>query len=127
MKKFIAQNWYKLMTGSSLVMASFGFMVYSIIPATAKNLHSIPNSNYNVIPVNSDGTISVKLSDEQLNKIIPKNEDGSINIKLSKQQLQALIPNAVQEIDIREIDGYPVWAGDVGDGSGKALLGVGNP
>lgn len=64
MKKFITANWYKLLIGSSLLMASFGFMVHSLTPANAKS--------WNGVPVNADGTISVKLSDEQLNKIIPK-------------------------------------------------------
>jgi hypothetical protein len=39
------------------------------------------NSNYRLVPTNADGSINVKLSDEQLNKIIPKNEDGSINVR----------------------------------------------
>jgi len=36
MKKFIAQNWYKLMIGTSLLMASFGFMIRSVTPAVAQ-------------------------------------------------------------------------------------------
>lgn len=123
MKDFITQNWYKLMIGSSLLMASFGFMVYSVSPAIANDTNSqLRNSNYRLIPVNDDGSISVKLSDEQLNKIVPKNEDGSINIKLSKQQLSALTQNAVQDINVKNIGGWPVWAGD--EGGGKVSLGV---
>jgi hypothetical protein len=37
MKNFISENWYKLMIGSSLMMASFGFMVNSISPAMANS------------------------------------------------------------------------------------------
>jgi hypothetical protein len=37
MKKFVSENWYKLMIGSSLLMASFGFMVHSITPVKAEN------------------------------------------------------------------------------------------
>ena len=33
MKKFVKENWYKLMIGSSMMMASFGFMIYAISPA----------------------------------------------------------------------------------------------
>ena len=33
MKTFVKENWYKLMVGSSLLMASFGFMIYAISPA----------------------------------------------------------------------------------------------
>jgi hypothetical protein len=44
MKNFVKQNWYKLMVGSSLLMASFGFMVYSISPAYSRNKIQIPLS-----------------------------------------------------------------------------------
>ena len=33
MRTFVKENWYKLMVGSSMVMASFGFMVYAVSPA----------------------------------------------------------------------------------------------
>jgi len=33
MKNFVKENWYKLMVGSSMMMASFGFMIYAISPA----------------------------------------------------------------------------------------------
>ena len=83
MKKFVSENWYKLMIGSSLLMASFGFMVHSVSPAMAddRNQKLNVNSNYRFVPTNADGSINVKLSDEQLDKIIPKNEDGSLNVK----------------------------------------------
>lgn len=32
MKNFVKENWYKLMVGSSMMMASFGFMMYAISP-----------------------------------------------------------------------------------------------
>ena len=85
MKKFVSENWYKLMIGSSLLMASFGFMVHSVSPAMAddNNQKFNLNSNYKLVPTNADGSINVKLSDEQLDKIIPKNEDGSINVNIN--------------------------------------------
>ena len=100
MKKFVSENWYKLMIGSSLLMASFGFMVHSVSPAMAddNNQKLNVNSNYKLVPTNADGSINVKLSDEQLDKIIPKNEDGSINIKMA--------PNAVMDVNLSKIDGY---------------------
>ncbi len=111
MKKFISENWFKLMVGPSLLMASFGFMMYSINPASAKSLDNAPaNSKYILTPVNSDGTISVKFSEEQLSKIVPKNEDGSINIKLSEKQLKAITPNAVQDVNLAQLNG---WEPDV--------------
>ena len=76
MKKFISENWYKMMIGSSLLMASFGFMVHSVSPAMAESSNQMLNANYKLVPTNADGSINVKLSNEQLDKIIPKNEDG---------------------------------------------------
>jgi len=103
MKKFVSENWYKLMIGSSLLMASFGFMVHSVSPAMADN--NDPrlniNSNYKLVPTNADGSINVKLSDEHLDKIFPKNEDGSINVKLNKEQLKLIsIPSGGQDVII---------------------------
>lgn len=107
MKKFIIENWYKLMIGSSLFMASFGFMVHSLTPANAKGLNTEPAIlNYEKVPVNADRTISVKLTDEQLNKIIPKNDDGSINIRLSEKQLKAITPPAIQDVNIQQVRGH---------------------
>jgi hypothetical protein len=37
MKTFVKENWYKLMVGSSMMMASFGFMIYAIGPAYSNN------------------------------------------------------------------------------------------
>ena len=116
MKKFVSENWYKLMISSSLLMASFGFMVSSVSPAMAENGKDKINlnSNYRLIQTNADGSIIVKLSDEQLDKIIPKNEDGSINIKLA--------PNAVMDVNIKEIGGFIPQI--FNSSRGKALLGI---
>jgi len=81
--------------------------VHSLAPANAK----IPASwdeKYKMVPVNTDGTISVKLPDEQLSKIIPKNEDGSINIRLSEKQLEAIAPQDIQDVNIRRVGGQHV-------------------
>jgi hypothetical protein len=42
-------NWYKMMIGSSLLMASFGFMVHSVSPAKAYEL-KIKTLSTNLIP-----------------------------------------------------------------------------
>ncbi len=99
MKKFVSENWYKMMIGSSLLMASFGFMVHSISPAMANsnNQKLNVNSNYKMVPTNADGSINVKLSDEQLNKIIPKNADGSISVRNA--------PNSAMDINIQQVGG----------------------
>ena len=108
MKKFVSENWYKLMIGSSLLMASFGFMLHSVSPAMADNgkENFNLNSNYRLVPTNADGSINVKLSDEQLDKIIPKNADGSINVMLTDKQVKMMAPPAIQSINIQEIGGY---------------------
>jgi len=99
MKKFVSENWYKMMIGSSLLMASFGFMVHSVSPAMAddNNQKLNVNSNYKLVPTNSDGSINVNLSDEQLDKIIPKNEDGSINVKMAA--------NAIVDVNLQQVRG----------------------
>ena len=107
MKKFVSENWYKLMIGSSLLMASFGFMVHSVSPAMAdsNNQKLNVNSNYKLVQTNADGSINVKLSDEQLDKIIPKNEDGSINVLLTDKQVKMMAPSAIQSINIQQVGG----------------------
>ena len=111
MKKFVYENWYKMMIGSSLLMASFGFMVHSVSPAMAdsNNQKLNINSNYKLIPTNADGSINVKLSDEQLDKIIPKNEDGSINVKMSE--------NAIIDMNLVQIRGTQVGAIETSSGT----------
>jgi hypothetical protein len=111
MKKFVSENWYKMMIGSSLLMASFGFMVHSVSPAMAdsNNQKLNINSNYKLIPTNADGSINVKLSDEQLDKIIPKNEDGSINVKMSE--------NAIIDMNLVQIRGTQVGAIETSSGT----------
>ena len=69
MKKFILQNWYKMILGSSMLMASFGFMMYAINPSFASTKENIEKPV--LIPVNNDGSISIKLNEEQLNKLKP--------------------------------------------------------
>jgi TnpA family transposase len=108
MKKFVSENWYKLMIGSSLLMASFGFMVHSVSPAIADNNNQKfnVNSNYRLVPTNADGSINVKLSDEQLDKIIPKNEDGSINVKSAA--------GSAMDINIAYVNGHTAKSDDSG-------------
>jgi|GEM_PF-2643802 hypothetical protein len=48
MKTFLKENWYKLMIGSSMIMTSFGFMIYAISPSYANNNLSKQNiATYN--------------------------------------------------------------------------------
>ena len=111
MKKFLSENWYKLLIGSSFFMASFGFMVQSISPVMAggSNEKSQVHSNYRLIQTNADGSINVKLSDEQLNKIIPKNEDGSIHVKFDQSEILS--------VNLRQIGGTRVAWYEMGNGA----------
>ena len=57
MKTFVKENWYKLMVGSSMLMASFGFMMYAISPAYSNSNSDkteIINTN---APIGSNGVI----------------------------------------------------------------------
>jgi hypothetical protein len=55
MKTFVKENWYKLMVGSSMLMASFGFMIYAISPAYSNSDKTeIKNTN---APLGSNGVI----------------------------------------------------------------------
>ena len=86
MKTQLYQNGFKLMLGASALILSTAFLIRSISPVYA----SQGNSKVMMVPVNTNGSINVTLSDAQLNKIIPKNTDGSINIKLSDAQIKDL-------------------------------------
>ena len=60
MKNFVKENWYKLMVGSSMMMASFGFMIYAISPAYSNNNENkveIPSSQNTTSPVGTNGVI----------------------------------------------------------------------
>jgi hypothetical protein len=121
MKKFVSENWYKLMIGSSLLMASFGFMMHSVSPSMADdhNQKLNVNSNYRLVPTNADGSINVKLSNEQLDKIIPKNEDGSINVKMA--------PNAIMDVNLKAIRGTEVSKGSSSSGRATLAVTINNP
>ncbi len=77
MKNFVKENWYKLMIGSSLFIFSVGFFINSVSPVYSSNTDKTNNSlkvlpnNQKVIqvPVNEDGSVSVKLSEEQMKEI----------------------------------------------------------
>ena len=48
---------------------------------------------------------------------VPVNNDGSINVKLSEEQLKALMPVAVMDVNIAEIGGAPSCGVYCQDGS----------
>lgn len=60
MKNFVKENWYKLMVGSSMLMVSFGFMMYAISPAYSSNNENkveIPSSQNTNSPLGVNGVI----------------------------------------------------------------------
>lgn len=60
MKAFVKENWYKLMIGTSMMMASFGFMVYAISPAYSNSELEKSEMNNEVklnAPVGTNGVI----------------------------------------------------------------------
>ena len=76
MKTFVKENWYKMMVGTSMMMASFGFMIYAVSPAysnsekTEINNRDISNNQKIIqVPVNDDGSVNIKLSEEQIKEI----------------------------------------------------------
>jgi hypothetical protein len=84
------------MIGSSLLMASFGFMVHSISPAFADNSKN-PNLNSNY-------------------KLIPTNPDGSINVRFS--------PTETMKIDLSKVGGRNVACFDMTDRGGNISSGI---
>ena len=83
MKSFLSNNWYKLMIGSSLFIFSVGFLINSVSPVYSSNTDKTNNSlkvlpnNQKVIqvPVNEDGSVNVKLSEEQMKELKSKPMD----------------------------------------------------
>jgi hypothetical protein len=61
MKTFLKENWYKLMIGSSMIMTSFGFMIYAISPSYANNNLSkqniAPDDEYNIYLVDNKNRV----------------------------------------------------------------------
>lgn len=78
MKTFVKENWYKLMIGSSLFIFSVGFFINSISPAYSSNTEKDHNNSFKFhssdqrviqMPVNEDGSVNVRLSDEQMEEL----------------------------------------------------------
>jgi hypothetical protein len=64
MNKFVLNNWFQLMLGSSLMMGSGGFLIHA--SATANVAPEGPKES---LPKNEDGTITVRLAPDQLNEL----------------------------------------------------------
>ena len=83
MKIFVKENWYKLMIGSSFFIFSVGFFINSVSPVYSSNtdknnnsLKVLPNNQKVIqVPVNDDGSVNVKLSEEQMKELKSKPMD----------------------------------------------------
>ena len=77
MKNFLKQNWFKLMTGTSMLVFSFAFLLYAVSPSYANYTkeENPSKSDYALVPLNKDGSINIKISEEQLEKLTSKPMD----------------------------------------------------
>ena len=104
--KFLKENWFKLMTGTSMLVFSFGFLMYAVSPSYA-------NYTKEEMPSKSDYAL------------VPLNKDGSINIKISEEQLNEIKPPAIQGVNIEQIRGVTAAASEsYAAGSRRFRLGV---
>jgi hypothetical protein len=85
--KFLKENWFKLMTGTSMLVFSFAFLMYAVSPSYA-------NYTKEEMPLKSDYAL------------VPLNKDGSINIKISEEQFNEIKSPAVQSVNIHSIGNY---------------------
>ena len=98
--KFLKENWFKLMTGTSMLVFSFAFLMYAVSPSYA-------NYTKEEMPSKSDYAL------------VPLNKDGSINIKISEEQLNEIKPPAIQSVNLEQIRG--VLAGVKANGGKNTL------
>jgi hypothetical protein len=71
MKNFLKENWFKLMTGTSMLVFSFAFLLYVVSPSYANyTKEETPSkSDYALVPLNKDGSINIKISEEQMSEM----------------------------------------------------------
>ena len=99
MKNFVKENWYKLMIGSSLFIFSVGFFINSVSPVYSSNsdktnnsLKVLPNNQKVIqVPVNADGSVNVKLSEEQMKELKSKPMDKTPLAKSSGSAYQFIM------------------------------------
>jgi hypothetical protein len=71
MKNFLKENWFKLMTGTSMLVFSFAFLLYAVSPSYANYAkeETPSKSDYALVPLNKDGRINIKISEEQMSEM----------------------------------------------------------
>ena len=64
------------MTGTAMLIFACGFFIYAVSPSYASYNGSSPSNNdYALVPLNKDGIINIKISEEQLEKLTSKPMD----------------------------------------------------
>jgi hypothetical protein len=101
MKTFLVQNGYKALMGISMLIASIALFISSIQHVIAE--HPVGNASGIQFPFNEDGSVTVRLADDQLQKILPLVEEGSILVRFTDAQFNKLVQ--VQEVDLVKING----------------------
>ena len=80
--KFLKENWFKLMTGTSMLVISFAFLLYAVSPSYANyNGNSPSNNDYALVPLNKDGSIDIKISEEQMSEMTATQDINIAEIK----------------------------------------------
>jgi hypothetical protein len=69
MKNQIIQNVFKLMLGTSALLVSVAFFIRTISPVQASGNPIVSTQQSVQVPLNEDGSLNVRLSDEQLKEL----------------------------------------------------------
>ena len=87
MKNFLKENWFKLMTGTSMLVFSFAFLMYAVSPSYANyTKEETPSkSDYALVPLNKDGSINIKISEEQMSEMTAAQDVVLSGYKYSKE------------------------------------------
>ena len=84
--KFLKENWYKLMTGTAMLIFACGFFIYAVSPSYASyNGNSPLNNDYALVPLNKDGSINIKISEEQMSEMTAAQDVVLSGYKSSKE------------------------------------------
>ena len=92
MKTFVKENWYKLMVGSSMLMVSFGFMMYAISPAYSNSNSDKTEIKHTNAHVGTDGVIV----DENVYFV-----SGGFLYSIEKDQIKNFITNYAGKVQDR--------------------------
>ena len=58
------------MTGTAMLIFACGFFIYAVSPSYASyNGNSPSNNDYALVPLNKDGSINIKISEEQMTEM----------------------------------------------------------